>query len=398
MIAREAQLLAQATAAIQAMLEGRGAAGIGLAGDDAVELQAFVGALTQLQTQIDAVRTFSIALANGDLDAEAPPRLPMLAPMKALQASLRHLTWQTKEIAAGSFEHQVDFLGEFSIAFNQMIAALRDKRRAEQESMQASKLASIGQLAGGIAHEINTPLQYVTDNLRFLGDALPELVSAALAGDARAGSGGGLDALKQDLEAAVADASSGAVRVAGIVKALRDFAQPATTVATMTDLNKALDSTLTVTHSEWMDVAEIERRFAPDLPLVSCHPGEMNQVFLNLILNAAQAIKGSGKPSPGKIVITTGRQADQVCIRVADSGTGVPAAIRHQIFDPFFSTKPVGQGTGQGLAICRDVVEVKHKGRIEVGGEEGAGAVFTVWLPIAGWAAEESPASGCPVD
>jgi len=165
---------------------------------------------------------------------------------------------------------------------------------------------------------------------------------------------------------------------------MKEFSHPGTSGKTATDINRALENTLTVTRNTWKHFAEIERAFDPGLPPVSCHTGEMNQVFLNLIVNAAQALETSGKPLPGRISIATRVDGNWVEIRVSDSGNGVPKAIREHIFDPFFTTKAVGKGTGQGLAICRDVVVSKHGGSIEVGGEEGAGAVFTVRLPVDG--------------
>ncbi|HXP95930.1 MAG TPA: ATP-binding protein, partial [Telmatospirillum sp.] len=132
--------------------------------------------------------------------------------------------------------------------------------------------------------------------------------------------------------------------------------------------------------------ATVEQRFDPSLPEVLCHAGEMNQVFLNLIVNAVHAIEGSGKPLPGLIVIETACDADCAKIRISDNGTGIPEAIRDKIFDLFFTTKEVGKGTGQGLAICRDVVVAKHNGRIDVESEVGVGTTFTIRLPIDGMA------------
>jgi signal transduction histidine kinase len=135
-------------------------------------------------------------------------------------------------------------------------------------------------------------------------------------------------------------------------------------------------------------VAEIERHYAADLPPVPCQPGAINQVLLNLILNAAQALEGSGKSLPGRILLTTRAEEGMVAVEVADTGPGIPAAIRARIFDPFFTTKPVGKGTGQGLAICLDIVR-RHGGRLEAGGAEGEGAVFTLRLPLTASAGAE---------
>lgn len=260
-------------------------------------------------------------------------------------------------------------------------------KQAQNEAFQASRLAGIGQLAAGIAHEINTPIQYVGDNLGFirnaLGDIAPLLCEVrGVEGMAARFDAVGLDFLLEELPSAVDQSLDGVAQVARIVRSMKEFSHPGTTQKSAVDVNRALESTLTVSRSTWKHVASVETDFDGALPLVHCHPGEMNQVFLNLVVNAAHAIEGSGKPLPGAIRISTRRVGEWAEIEVADSGTGVPEAIRRRIFDPFFTTKAVGKGTGQGLAICYDVVVVKHHGQIAVGGEPGQGAVFTIRLPL----------------
>lgn len=283
---------------------------------------------------------------------------------------------------------------------------------AQHETMQSARLASIGQLAAGIAHEINTPIQYIGDNLRYLDGALTKLKSVVEAGrdlavqaaatpDLAAAAGRfeetaarvKIARLLTELPDAVAESLDGVGQIGRIVLSMKEFSHPGTSAKTATDINRALESTLTVCRNNWKHVAEIKRNFDADLPPVSCHTGEINQVFLNLILNAAQAIESAGKPLPGTITISTRRDGDWVEISVADTGTGIPPAIRDRLFDPFFTTKPVGKGTGQGLAICRDVVTVKHGGTIEAGGEPGQGAVFTIRLPLAGTTVVEDSAA-----
>ncbi|WP_456085320.1 PAS-domain containing protein [Magnetospirillum molischianum] len=285
-------------------------------------------------------------------------------------------------------------------------------KQAQHETMQSARLASIGQLAAGIAHEINTPIQYIGDNLRYLDSALTKLKSVVEAGRdlaTQAATAPGLaeaaerfeqtaarvkvTRLLTELPDAVSESLDGVGQIGRIVLSMKEFSHPGTSAKTATDINRALESTLTVCRNNWKHVAKIERDFDADLPPVNCHAGEINQVFLNLILNAAQAIESSGKPLPGQIVISTRRDGDWIEIRIADSGTGIPLTIRDRLFDPFFTTKPVGKGTGQGLAICRDVVTVKHGGTIEVGGDPGTGAVFTIRLPLGvASVAEESAA------
>jgi len=165
---------------------------------------------------------------------------------------------------------------------------------------------------------------------------------------------------------------------------MKEFSHPGTRNKTMADMNRALDSTLTVSRNVWKHAAEVERDFDLSLPPILCYAGELNQVFLNLIVNAAHAVESSGKSLPGRITISTSRHGDDVVISIADTGSGVPEAIRERIFDPFFTTKEVGKGTGQGLAICRDVVMTKHGGSLELADNDGGGAVFIVRLPING--------------
>jgi signal transduction histidine kinase/HAMP domain-containing protein len=275
-------------------------------------------------------------------------------------------------------------------------------KEAQREALQASRLASVGQLAAGIAHEINTPIQYIGDNLSFIQDAtkniLPLLDEARkLACNSEHFSNGdplireyfdrvdqaNLDFLINELPPAISQSLEGVAQVARIVLSMKEFSHPGTTQKSVVDLNRALENTVTVSRNTWKHIANMEARLDPKLPRVNCHPGEMNQVFLNLIINAAHAIDESGKPRPGKIIVETFNLGDFVEVRFSDNGTGVPDAIKDRIFDPFFTTKDLGKGTGQGLAICYDVVVVKHGGQILVGDSNGEGAVFTIRLPVA---------------
>jgi signal transduction histidine kinase len=175
-------------------------------------------------------------------------------------------------------------------------------------------------------------------------------------------------------------------RVATIVKAMKEFSHPGSAEMKAVDLNHAIESTLTISRNEWKYVADTATEFDPHLPVVRCLPGEFNQVILNLVVNAAHAIsdvKTRGRQK-GRIIVTTRRDGDWAEIRVRDTGTGIPEAVRGRIFTPFFTTKEVGRGTGQGLAIAHTVVVKKHGGTLDFETEEGKGTTFIIRLPIDG--------------
>jgi len=284
-----------------------------------------------------------------------------------------------------------------------MGADITDRRLQETRTTQAQKLESIGQLAAGIAHEINTPTQYVGDNTRFLRDCFSDLMDViqscrhlldgAKAISSLAGlveevekrmSAADLEYLREEIPKAIEQTLEGVDRVSKIVRSMKEFSHPAMDQKAPVDLNRALESTLTVSRNEWKYCAELETDFAPDLPLVPCFAGELNQVFLNIIVNAAHAIEAvlsQEGDAKGKIRISTRRCADSVEVRIADTGGGIPESIRHRIFDPFFTTKEVGRGTGQGLAIAHQVVTEKHGGALEVDTRASLGTTFVIRLP-----------------
>jgi PAS domain S-box-containing protein len=281
---------------------------------------------------------------------------------------------------------------------------ITERKFLERQLAQAQKLESIGQLAAGIAHEINTPIQYVGDNARFLRDAFARL------GQVFEGYGGLLAALEsgadfpplvRDLQAlikttrvhdmlaevpqSIEDSLDGIARVAEIVRAIKEFSHPGSSEKTFQDLNRAIASTTLVSRNEWKYVAELETNLDPNLPLVQCSPGEFNQVVLNLIINAAHAIGDAvaGKPgSKGKITVSTRHDGDWAEIRVQDTGTGIPEEIRGNVFNPFLTTKEVGKGTGQGLSIAHNVIVQKHGGTIAFDTAVGSGTTFIVRIPI----------------
>jgi PAS domain S-box-containing protein len=283
---------------------------------------------------------------------------------------------------------------------------ITERKNLESQLVHAQKMESIGQLAAGIAHEINTPTQYVGDNTRFLQTAFQDLARlvekyrelaewARTSGCAREWADE-LDALAREIDLdylvaevpkAIEESLHGVERVAKIVRAMKEFSHPGTAEKTPVDLNRAIESTITVARNEWKYVAEMEFDLDPELPMVSCLPGEFNQVILNMIINAADAIGevvGDGAQGKGRIRVSTRREDGRVVIRISDTGPGIPEARRQRIFDPFFTTKEVGKGTGQGLAIAHNVIVDKHGGSIAVETEPGAGTTFVVRLPIDG--------------
>jgi PAS domain S-box-containing protein len=279
---------------------------------------------------------------------------------------------------------------------------ITQRRIMESQLRQSQKLESIGQLAAGIAHEINTPTQFIGGNLRFLrdsfeplagfirsaqtltiGEAMPDAVE--IANLRRAAAAADLDYLLEELPKALDESLEGVERVARIVLAMKEFSHPGTAEMVMVNLNRAIESTVTVARNEWKYLADMDLQLDLALPVVPCHPGDINQVILNLVVNAAHAIddtdcvKRGGK---GTISISTRSEAGWVEIRVTDTGTGIPEAIRQRIFDPFFTTKEVGRGTGQGLFVCHKVVTEKHGGQITFETEVGVGTTFRVRLPL----------------
>ncbi len=275
------------------------------------------------------------------------------------------------------------------------------KRQAlEQDLRQAQKLESLGTLASGIAHEINTPVQFISDNIHFLKDMMADLeqvfAAHAKAMTALAAAGGGevvdeVKAAEDDADLAflmdeaprcIAQSLDGVRRIGKIVGAIKEFAHPGGDEKTAIDLNKALKTTATVCRNQWKYVAELDFDLAGDLPKIMGHPGDINQVLLNLIVNAAHAIEEVPGEALGRIRIATRGEAGRVVLTVADTGCGIPAENLEKVYDPFFTTKGVGRGTGQGLAITHNIVVAKHGGAIDIDSEVGGGTTFRISLPI----------------
>jgi PAS domain S-box-containing protein len=301
----------------------------------------------------------------------------------------------------GRGQFQYDSNGT-AVRMSGAVMDVTERRVLEHQLLQAQKIEALGQLAAGIAHEINTPTQYVGDNLRFISDSFRNLervfeshrallalagtsgLSAAIESARRDLAVSEVDFLIEEIPRAARQALDGVERVAGIVRAMKEFAHPSGDDPVPVDLNHLIENTAAVSRNEWKYVADLEFQLDPTLPAVPCHPGEIQQVVLNLIVNAAHAIADleGGQGGKGTITVATRHRGEVVEVTVSDTGVGIPEAVQPRIFEPFFTTKEVGRGTGQGLAISRDVVVKKHRGSLTFRTEVGRGSTFTVRLPL----------------
>ncbi len=280
---------------------------------------------------------------------------------------------------------------------------LHERKLLEVQLSQAQKLEAIGQLAAGIAHEINTPSQFISDNLTFLKDAFSDLNAVLqrfretkqqyqkgldITSDIKALEDlietSDLEFLETEVPEALTQSLQGVDRIRKIVKAMKEFSHPSGSERKIADINQAIENTIIVSRNEWKYVAELQTDLDPTLPGVPCFVDEFNQVILNMIVNASHAIRDvvGDSGEKGDILISTKRKINTVEIRISDTGTGIPKDIQHRIFDPFFTTKEVGKGTGQGLAIAHSVITQKHNGTLKIESEPGKGATFIIELPL----------------
>jgi PAS domain S-box-containing protein len=283
-------------------------------------------------------------------------------------------------------------------------ADVTERKTLEEQLRQAQKLEAIGQLAAGIAHEINTPTQYVGDNIRFLKDSWASIVEfLTFCGTVRAEGSSGpvsqehlqrfcelhqncdLEYLLKEIPNAIDQSLEGVQRVAKIVKGFKEFSHPGSEEKRAINLNQAIETTISVARNEWKYCADLVTVFDPDLPLIPCLSGEFNQVMLNLIVNSAHAISSAVEAGgKGTITVSTQREGEWARIAVTDTGAGIPADIRSRVFEPFFTTKEVGKGTGQGLALAHNVIVNRHQGQLWFESEAGRGTTFFLRLPLTG--------------
>jgi PAS domain S-box-containing protein len=287
---------------------------------------------------------------------------------------------------------------------------ISERKIYQTQQILSQKLEAIGQLAAGMAHEINTPMQYISDNTRFLQDGFQGLCGLIeVYGKAIAAAGQAVPSavlaevralekqvdigfLTAEIPQAIEQSLDGIDRVSKLLLAMKEFSHSGSREKRLADLNRAIEGTATIARHEWKFVAELELDLEPDLPPVNCVIDEINQVVLNMIVNSIQAIAqvqsstaraGAHRSGKGKITIGTKTGAGCVEIRISDTGAGIPQENLHRIFDPFFTTKEVGQGTGQGLAIAHDIIVNKHQGSIQVQSQAGMATTFTIRLPLA---------------
>jgi signal transduction histidine kinase len=333
----------------------------------------------------------------------------MLSQIRTLIANVQEMARrETSALAEANsmLERRVDERTiELSDTNGQLLREMQERNKVEVALRHAQKMEAVGRLAAGVAHEINTPIQFVSDSVHFVRDATNDLLSAAGTFETLCGrvlDGSARDAIEaaarqaqaasqladvpyllQNVPPALDRALDGLARVTAIVRSMKDFAHPDQKEMTPVDLNRAMENTLTICRNEYKLVAEVETHFG-EIPLVVCHAGEVNQALLNILVNAAHAIADvvRGLEGKGRITVRSWRDDRDVVIAIGDTGNGIPEPIRDRIFDPFFTTKEVGRGTGQGLAISRSVIVDKHGGQLTFETTHGQGTTFFIRLPI----------------
>ena len=396
------EALRQSDARIRAILDNLTDAVVTHGTDRRIETFS-ASAQTMFGYTVDAARSITVDTLVAEPDCNEDAR-HFLADWRAtnLDAIVGHPTELVCRRQDGTrFDCEVS-IGLLEAEQKSFIVSFRDirrrkeneKKQQEMETMlrQSQRMEAIGTLAAGIAHEINTPLQYVGDNIGFLADAFGDIATAM---DKLAASDIGRappmqealatmdwSFLQAELPHALNEARDGTQAVSRIVKLVKEFSYPESKEKTTAVLREVIANALTVSRNQWKYAAEVRTEFDETLPPIDCYPGELAQVLINLVVNAAQAIEAHGGGRLGTIQVSAHREADNAVVRVTDNGPGIPAENLDKIFDLFFTTKAPGKGTGQGLAISKSIVETKHGGRLDVESTLGAGTTFTFRLPL----------------
>jgi signal transduction histidine kinase len=337
-----------------------------------------------------ASNTGKTVLTNEDCQVEVPEPIELNGLRKRSQ------THFCAEVTISGIKHHGRVL------YTALVRDLSRRKKLEARLNQAQKLESIGLLAAGVAHEINTPIQFIGDNIQFMQGAFQDLLlllvkyqdltDSLARGDAISEVLHDIDRhceitdlpfLQLELPEAIGQSLAGIERVATIVRALKDFSRPASEVRSSLDLNTAILSLLAITKNQYSAIANIELALDPTVESISCLAGLIEQSLMNVLCNSIEAIELERKQEKGTIQISTQRLADSVEIRISDDGPGIPADILDRIFDPFFTTKEIGKGTGQGLAFVYDAIVDKHQGTIQAQPSAAGGTTFVICLPLA---------------
>jgi signal transduction histidine kinase len=356
-----------------------------------------------LARRLRAIATMATAVASGatqtSVDDGSSDEIGSLA--AAFDRMVEELNRVNRELD----DRVKERTAELTSTKEKLVVEMEERARMELELRQASKLESVGRLASGVAHEINTPIQFVSDSCHFMRDVARDIdtviqgyrqiVAELQAGTITAEQAGARAAeieetsdvgyVLENLPLAVTRSIEGLDRVAAIVRAMKEFAYPERKEKAQADINRAIMTTLMVSANEYKYVADVTTELG-ELPTVTCHVGELNQVVLNIVVNAAHAIQDLCDKTGvrGHITIRTWTSGPDVLISIADTGKGMPPEVMEKIFDPFFTTKEVGKGTGQGLTIAHSVIVDKHGGKLTVDSEVGRGTTFTISLPVEG--------------
>ena len=316
-----------------------------------------------------------------------------------LRTGVSKIVGGTNEVQARRLDGEM-FPAELSVAelewegqhaFAGVVRDISERKQLQQRLSQVQKLESLGELAAGIAHEINTPLQFIGANSKYLEMAAPKLAEAATSSSTQDSNHANLDKLSTTVQEAIHENLEGIRRVGDIVRAMKDFSHPGVQNRQPTDLNACVQSTVTISRNRWKHIAEIDLQLDPDLPECMAQPAELNQVLLNFIVNASDAVaekQGDDESSLGKITIRTWSDGRSVSAAVEDTGAGIPEHVMPKIFDPFYTTKEMGKGSGQGLSISHTVIVSKHQGTLHASNLPGGGARLEFTIPC------EAPESG----